>query len=322
MGTMSIAYIISAYKQPDQLVRLVSRLSSTTSSFLIHVDKRSDNAMYRQMIDGVAGIPNVYFLNRHACYWGDFGHVRASLKGIHAICQCNIDCDYVVLLTGQDYPIKSNRQIEDFFSHAGQQFIVHYPLPCEQWQDGGLRRTSSWHVRVKDRRVVLPKQIRLRIPGYGGAKSNQIVSLQIGQSAPKGYRLFGGSSYWCLSRNCIEYIERFTRDHPNFVRFFRYVDVSDEMFFQTIVMNSPFSEQAVNDDLRHIDWNNTSTASPNILEKDDFRKIVESPKLFARKFDTNVDSDILDLIDIANLADQRGSELPERYEHEKCKSAP
>src|SRR5262245_28261791 len=98
---MSIAYIISAYKRPEQLVRLVSRLNSTTASFLIHIDKRTDDAIYRQMVAGLRQVTNVCFLERHTCYWGDFGHVRATLKGIHAICQFNLHCDYVALLTGQ-----------------------------------------------------------------------------------------------------------------------------------------------------------------------------------------------------------------------------
>jgi hypothetical protein len=38
---MNLAYIITAYKLPDLLVRLVHRLHSRTTTFLIHIDKKA-----------------------------------------------------------------------------------------------------------------------------------------------------------------------------------------------------------------------------------------------------------------------------------------
>lgn len=311
---MSIAYIISAYKRPEQLARLVSRLSTTMSSFFIHVDKRTDDAIYRQMVAGLRQVANVHFLERHTCYWGDFGHVRATLKGIRAICQFDIHCDYVVLLTGQDYPLRSNRRIEDFFGeHNGQQFIDHFPLPSKQWEGGGLQRTSYWYIRLYNRRFVLPKQIYLPIPTALRPALSKTACMAIGRKAPAGFRLFGGSSYWCLSRSCIEFIDRFVQEHRDFVRFFTYADVPDEMFFQTIVMNSPFSNWVVNDDLRYINWKDPDDGSPNILGQANYRSIVESSKLFARKFDVTIDAEILDMIDAAIMDDTDKSEQPKQF---------
>jgi hypothetical protein len=119
---------------------------------------------------------------------------------------------------------------------------------------------------------------------------------------PEGFRPFGGSSYWCLPRECIQYIYDLTIQQRAFVEFFKYVDVPDEIFFQTIVLNSPFREMAVNDDLRYIDWKDPEAGSPGILLTSDFENLVASPKLFARKFDVRVDPEILDLIDQRILA--------------------
>ena len=77
----------------------------------------------------------------------------------------------------------------------------------------------------------------------------------------------------------------------------------DEIFFQTILLNSPFQRMAVNDNLRYIEWPNPDSGSPVILCKGDFGKLISSPKLFARKFDVTVDADVLDLIDQEILAD-------------------
>src|ERR1700761_1322532 len=101
---MRIAYIISAYKCADLLIRLVHRLHTSTSIILIHVDKRTSRNQYTEMIAGVSHLPNVVFLKRHNCHWGDFGHVRATLKGLAYLFKNSINFDYLLLLTGQDYP--------------------------------------------------------------------------------------------------------------------------------------------------------------------------------------------------------------------------
>lgn len=85
--------------------------------------------------------------------------------------------------------------------------------------------------------------------------------------------------------------------NPNFVNFFKYVDVPDEIFFQTIVMNSPYAQCVVNDNMRYIDWKDWDAGSPAVLGREDLGKLAASPKLFARKFDESVDPEVLELID-------------------------
>jgi hypothetical protein len=41
---MNLAYVLSAYKLPDQLIRLVLKLNSETSHFFVHVDRKTDDA--------------------------------------------------------------------------------------------------------------------------------------------------------------------------------------------------------------------------------------------------------------------------------------
>lgn len=50
---MRIAYIKSAYKCPRLLTRLVHRLHTSRSVFLIHVDKRTDQKQYSEMVFGL-----------------------------------------------------------------------------------------------------------------------------------------------------------------------------------------------------------------------------------------------------------------------------
>jgi Core-2/I-Branching enzyme len=280
---MDLAYIVSAYKLPDQLTRLITRLSTPRSSFLIHVDSKTEDAMYRRVVESLSPMANVEFLERHPCYYGGFGHVRATIKGIHELFRRRLPFDHLILLTGQDYPIKSSRQIADFFrGHQGDSFMEYFALPFEEWQHGGMDRIESWHVRIRGRHFLFPPDTRFRIK----------------RRFPPGFRPFGGSAYWCLSRECAEYVYRFLRRTPSYIRFFKYVNVPEEMFFQTIVLNSPLKERVINDDLRYLDWRNPAVAGgPAVLGTRDFDAIMGSHDLFARKFDTAEDAEILDMID-------------------------
>src|SRR5436309_12555986 len=82
---MHLAYIISAYKYPEQLIRLIHRLNTGATSFFVHVDKKTDDQIYREIFDAFSDQINVRFVKRHRCDWGGFGHVAASLEGIGAI---------------------------------------------------------------------------------------------------------------------------------------------------------------------------------------------------------------------------------------------
>jgi hypothetical protein len=279
---MNIAYIISAYKNPGQLVRLVRRLRARGTSFFIHVDRKSPSEMFEAAFQQLRDVPDLHFLPRHRCHWGDFGHIRATLKGIHALVTSGTPFDYAVLLTGQDYPTRAHEEIASFFARAdGASYLSYFPLPHEEWEYEGLDRIQRWHWRVLGRHISFPPRRKLPLK----------------RRFPAGFAPYGGSSYWCLSRACVHYIHDFVGRNPSFVSYFHTVDVPDEIFFQTLLLNSPLAGTLVNDDLRYIDWKDPEAGSPGILTTGDFEQIVGSGKLFARKFDETVDHEILDLLD-------------------------
>lgn len=298
---MRLAYIISAYKRPEQLVRLVRRLDHKAVSFFIHVDEKTDAKTYAAMTGPLSGCDNVMFLDRHHCHWGDFGHVLATLKGIKEIKRSGGSFDYVILLTGQDYPIKSNARILDFFRESNNKsYISSSPMPCDCWAgNGGMDRILYWHVRWSGRELMLPVEFPFRIPLLPRLWSRAIRALRVQRRWPANLKPFGGDSYWGLSRECVDYIHEFVQKNAVFVRYFKYVRIPDEIFFQTILLNSPLKESLVNDNLLFIDWENANPTPPAVLGIEYLERLMGSNKLFARKFDIEVDAEILDKIDCA-----------------------
>jgi hypothetical protein len=292
---MRIAYIISAYKLPDLLIRIVERLQSGDATFLIHIDKKTPAAIFEVMRRGLKDYSNVYFLKRHNCYWGDFSHVEATLKGIHQVLKRQVSFDYAILLTGQDYPIKTNDEIASILNSAeGKSYIEWSSLPCTGWKNGGTDRFEYWYLSFGRKRWVFPME------PWGGKL--RFVPEIVNAVIPRlrrflpGLKPFGGSGYWCLSNKAVHYIAEYLNHNPQYARFFKTCFVPDEMFFQTLLCNSHLRDEIINDNMRYIDWS-AMGKHPKVIIKDDFSQLRSSSKLFARKFDTSIDSQILDMID-------------------------
>jgi hypothetical protein len=260
----------------------------------------------------------VTFLPQHKVYWGDFGHVAASLEGLRWVRSRNLD--YAILLTGQCYPLVPIGEIEARLGQCGgKSFIQHeaFSLPCRSvLLKQELRRLFS--------RAPVPSRARLwlkRVIGrygdtnrtnniekkmapfdWGESGVNRIIYYHI-FSRERAIRVpfftretpllllpYGGESYWCLSRECVDYVLKFVESNPEVVRFFKNTFIPCETFFQTILANSPLRISLINDVVHYLEWEGNS--SPNILESSE--KALASGKWFARKFES---LDVLDEID-------------------------
>ncbi len=120
---------------------------------------------------------------------------------------------------------------------------------------------------------------------------------RINRHLPYNLKPYGGSAYFCLAKRHVSYILRYIENKPDLIGFFRRTFAPDEMFFQTILMNSSLKDSIVNDNLRYIDWCKQGVPLPAVLTVADVENLLCSTKLFARKFDLDVDSKILDYID-------------------------
>ncbi len=272
-GNMRITYIILAHRFPKQLARLVSRLDAPSVTFLIHIDANTDDATHSEMVNAMLGRYNLFFLPRHRCSWAGWGIVEATLEGLEQVIRAKLLPDYVILLSGQDYPLRTPADIELFLTeHRGTSFIGFHQLPDYTW---------NWHGSID----------RFR-----------------GQSLPSGMKPFGGSQWWALSGDCAAYVKGIADGDRDLIRLFETMWVPDEHVFQTIVLNSPFRDRLSHADteavfgLHYMDW---WRGAPKVLDVEDFERLIASPALFARKFDMTQDSEILDMID-AHLTRRAG----------------
>jgi hypothetical protein len=257
-------------------VRLVRRLDSAHAQFMLHVDVRAPDEYMATVRHALGGAENVDLLPRRRVQWCGFSLVEAALSGVHALLGAHDPPDYGVLLTGQDYPLRTTAEIERRLAAAGGfSFLTHRPS-----QGRFLRRMTRahWHGTIGSRKVRVP---------------NRLMPFSFRRQIPAGLEPWDGSAHWCLSRECLEYVV--SRDSRT-IEFFRWAACPEESFFQSILMSSQLAPTLVNDDLRYVDWSEGG-ASPRILTTFDLDRMLGSNALFARKFDSGVDPDVLDVLD-------------------------
>lgn len=278
---MRLAYLVLMHGKPEQAARLIGRLQNPTSTFIVHVDAKAPQSVFDYMQKWSAPYKNVHLTKRHRCYWGGFGIVAATIECIRSALLYDPAFDYAFLLSGQDYPIKPLSHITAYLRRHRKQFIESFRL------DRPNRWTDAGHAY----------QAMNRISWYTVAVRSHFIRVPVKRVLPDGLSPFGGSQWWCLSRQCLKYVDEVVRARPDIVRYFRRTFVPDELFFQTIMSNSPFGGQATGDDLRYIDFVRPNPHYPRTFGVEDFDRILASPKLFARKFDLSRDEEILDRID-------------------------
>ena len=107
---MKIAYLIQCHKSAEQINELIKRLSADTeeynTDFYIHVDAKSD------ICDKIITAENIILLKKRVnVKWGHISQVEATLELMSTAVNANKGYDYLWLISGQDYPIKSNKFI-------------------------------------------------------------------------------------------------------------------------------------------------------------------------------------------------------------------
>jgi hypothetical protein len=305
---MQVNYIILAHKNPEQLERLVNRLHAENTFFYIHIDKKIDDAPFKNILSSYS---NIFFLGkgkRANSLWGSFGLIKASIYGMQQVLEDKRN-GYTVLLSGQCYPLKTNMYIHDFFEkHNGYNFIDGTKMPAAHWHLGGMNRIEKYHFIMSDTSshfyklpYIFSKQHTF--PHNFTLKKYVKVILRHRVNAfmifrkrkfPLKLQPYGGSAWWAFPGETVQFICSYIKKHPQYMKFHRYTMLPDEIFFQSIVFNH-FNK--IMDQVHYIDWNRVGVSLPVVFKKEDFEQIKASGKLFARKFDYDSDKEIFDIID-------------------------
>lgn len=303
---MKICYLIQSHINPKQIYRLIDIIKKSGSEAKVIVSHNFSGCELDvtnlhnygvQVLRGKGGR-------------GDFVVLQSYLDAIKWLIDNQINYDWLIYLSGQDYPIKPISNIENFLAKTNYDgFIEYFNIfsPESHWsikeaKSRYLFRYNKIHSLTKlpnwVKELLTPIKIinylqpfiRINL-AYDMLGVRALSSLLI-----KDFVFYGGSLFTTLSRKCVEYLHQFCQSHPEVVEYYKKVCVPDESFLQTILVNSGLFNLC-NDNKRYYDFSQTRNGRPAILTTNDYNAIMQSDAHFARKFDICKDSRILDLLD-------------------------
>jgi len=277
---MKIAHLILAHKSPKQLARLVDRLQHPDADIYIHIDRKVDEEPF----GGIFERPNVYLVKKRIkVYWGSYRIVQATLNGFKQILAAKKSYQYINLLSGDDYPIKSVQHIHQYFSDNPDRIFMEYLTEETEWWDKVKSRVTEYHLTD----YTFPGSYTIQ---------KLMNSFFPARKRPESLVFAGRSQWLTITEESALYVINYLRNNPEVAKFFKLSWGSDEVAIQTVLYNSHLKVKITNNNLRYIDWS-ADDVSPKTLNMDDAEKLMSSPALYARKFDMAKEPAILDYLD-------------------------
>ena len=287
------AYLIMTHADEYLLQVLISMLDDKRNDIYIHADSKWASFAREKFSTQHAGL---YILShRLDGRWGDISLMHIEYE-LYRTAYARGGYDYYHLLSGSDLPIKSQDYIHSFFAdQKGKPFISY-------WNYGGSAADTYYKVSryAFGMRLETSPLLRNRYLNIAVAKMRRVVSsvlFKLLGEREDSKNFFKGANWSSLPAECVELL--LAREKQMMKRL-RWTRNGEEVFAQTILWQDYFAPKGIPmsdcwDDLRFVNWQDTPH-SPDIFRMKDFSEIQKSRKLFARKFSSTVDRNIIDLI--------------------------
>lgn len=284
------AVMIIAHNQFDLLEKLISALDDKRNDIFVHIDAEADNFDFEHFRK-IPKYSEIHFTDRINVTWGDFSQVEAEMILLNASVNNeteNKKYSYFHLISGCDLPIKSNDEIHRFFDeNIGKEFI-HFS--SNKASSTSVTRIKYYHF-FRSKRTFFRKLLSYsilqieRLIGVNRLKKNNITVQK-------------GCNWFSITGDFARYI---VQNMQKWKTVFEYSYCADELFIQTIFVNSPFIDNLYmkncnNNHLscaRLIDW---VRGNPYVFRVEDYDMIKSSPAMFARKFNMDIDSEIVNKV--------------------------
>jgi len=301
---VSTAYLIQTYHLPEQALRLATTIRAGSPDAVIVVSHDRDAAT--GVHPGLGDVADTVMMGRGGR--GDFATIERYLSCLDWLGDLDRRPDWVVNITGQDYPVRPLADIEAEMASANAgAFLEFFPAmdPFCRWgrheaRDRYLFR-YKWlrrSVPARWQKALRPVLVINRVQPY--VRMTMAYGLAIGRRvrpAPfdRDLACYGGSFYGALSGGATQVVTSMVAERPELVEHFRHTVVPEEAFLQTLLAGSEIAVR--NTSRRFYDFRGSVAGSPKVLTDADFDRVVTSDAWFARKFDPNVDAAVLDRLD-------------------------
>lgn len=274
---MKIAILILAHKSKEQLNILINQFNHPDFKVYLHLDKSAGFTYQDLEAKPIPVQPNYY------CSWGAYNVTRATFNLLKKAVKDNND--YYLLISGEDFPTKSNEQLLKFFNqHKGKSFMNLIPLedvkkdPLVEYSTF-IKRFSFVHVPqlhtnqffsiVKHKFLTSFKKLQKKISFFQFSTPDNI---------------YVGENWFNLYRDDVKQL-LIEYKKSKLLRFrLSFGLLMEEVLPHTLLKRNLKIDNWVNDSLRFTIWK-PNTGSPEVLHSGNIQDALQSNELFARKFE-------------------------------------
>lgn len=315
-----VAYVVLCHHKAPQVLRLAEtiRRLSPRARVLIRHNRPSGYIDAEQAAAAGADL----LVSDIATSWGGWSLVAATLEAFADV-RCRHDPDWVVLISGQDYPIRRLDEWEAELLAGDRDAVVpaerlgegRFALRPKEERDGlVMRYTHRWY-RLPQLGIV-PRLPRVLVRAVRAVWYRYLFGLQAllvlnelprGQGWMLGVRRrrvpwtpehpsYKGEQWVALSRRALAAALDGERAR-DWQRYFATTLVPDEAYFQTLLINDP-GMRVRRQRVSWLRWQEDVTKPhPVTVDRAALAEAVASGAPFARKFDEAVTPGLLDDVD-------------------------
>lgn len=296
-----VAFLVVSHRNPGQVLRLVRALREGHDTMvLVHHDQR------RAPIDPSAlaeaggrlvsyGLP---------VEWGNVAYTEMLLRAFADLAQ-SADPEWIAVVSGQDYPLRPIPAFERLLAQTR-----HHALLGDLWE---LDLTSEppapereFYLRYRYHHYAPPRPVAAVLARVLGPRAylRELpagLGLRLGvkpRRHPFGRRLrcHVCSDWLTLERTAVRAVLDFTREKNTVMQHYRRTIIPSESLFATVLANDP--RISIGPAPRMLGFEH-GAPHPRTFASADLDELLASGMHFARKFDEEVDSQVLDRLDEA-----------------------
>ena len=278
---MKHAYLIMAHNNFYILEKLIKLLDDSRNDIFIHIDKKVKNFDFEYFASLTEHSIVIFTKKRINVRWGANSQVKTEINLFETARKFNPDgYEYYHLISGVDLPLKTQDYIHHFFRNKDENYI-YYKDDISLFDK---QRISRFRINIQNKKL---KEYFYILQ----------AKLNIDRTKKSKYEIKKGYNWASLTSDAIKLILKNKKD---IYRFTSYSLCADEMYKQMILhyYNAKIYRDTYGNtsDMRCVDWQRGNGNNPYVFKSEDFDMLVESDKLFARKFDTETDKEIIDKI--------------------------
>ncbi|XP_015335342.1 beta-1,3-galactosyl-O-glycosyl-glycoprotein beta-1,6-N-acetylglucosaminyltransferase 7 [Marmota marmota marmota] len=185
-GNFSLAYIITIHKELAMFVQLLRAIYAPQNVYCIHVDEKASKK-YKTVVQSLVDcFENIFISKRQKVVHAGLTRLQADINCMKDLVHSKFQWNYVINLCGQDFPIKTNKEI-----------IYHIR---SKWNDKNITPGVIHLLNIKSE----ASQSHPEPSPEGNVHVSPNKKFK--HKPPHNLTIYFGSAYYILTRKFVEFI--------------------------------------------------------------------------------------------------------------------